>query len=379
MNSILLLSRYDRIGPSSRVRHINFIPALEAAGFKVKVAPLLNSEYLARLYRGESRDLRFLMKAYWGRLRQLLSTGNFDLIWIEKEALPWLPASIENLFLTGRRVIIDFDDAWYLRYSDHSSGVVRALMTHKLDTIAARAAAVTTGSAQLTQWLKSTQCPRVIELPPAVDMVRYPEVPLPDGPFTIGWIGTPGNEVYLNLIAEPLRALCAAVDARLRIIGGGRGFALPGVAIDYVPWREDTEAAELARCHVGVMPLSDGPWERGKCGYKLIQYMAAGRAAVASPVGAARSIVVPGHTGILAGSTEEWITALTSLATDRRRAKIFGIAGRQRAETLYSLQINAPKVIAAFMQALATNCGWRGAICLTRQRYERNERGPRAT
>ena len=186
-------------------------------------------------------------------------------------------------------------------------------------------------------------------------MSHYPRVPLPDGPLTIGWIGTPGNEIYLNLIAEPLRVLCEAYGARLRLIGGSGSFALPGVAIDHVPWREDTEAAELARCHVGVMPLSDGPWERGKCGYKLIQYMAAGRPAVASPVGAAPSIIVPGHTGLLANSTEEWIAALTSLALNRERACHFGMAARQRAEARYSLQVNAPKLIAVFKQALLAN------------------------
>jgi glycosyltransferase involved in cell wall biosynthesis len=355
MASILLLSRYDRMGPSSRVRHINFVPELEAAGFQIKVSPFLSDEYLARLYRGEPRDLGLLATAYWARLRQLCSAGDYDLIWIEKETLPWLPAAIENLFLKGRRIVIDFDDAWYLRYSGHSSGIVRALMADKLNVIAARAAMVTAGSAQLSQWLKSAPCTRVVEIPPAVDLARYPEVPLPEGPFTIGWIGTPGNEAYLNLIAEPLRAACAAAGARLRMIGGSRGFSLPGVAIDYVPWREDTEAAELARCHIGVMPLLDGPWERGKCGYKLIQYMAAGRAAVASPVGAAPSIIVSGQTGLLAGSTEDWIAALTGLATDRERARNFGLAGRQRVERLYSLQINAPKLIAVLKQALAMN------------------------
>jgi hypothetical protein len=78
MPSVLLLSRYDRMGPSSRVRHLNFIPALEAAGFTVKVAPFLKDEYVARLYRGEPRDWRFLAQAYWGRLQQLLSAGSVD-------------------------------------------------------------------------------------------------------------------------------------------------------------------------------------------------------------------------------------------------------------------------------------------------------------
>jgi glycosyltransferase involved in cell wall biosynthesis len=242
-----------------------------------------------------------------------------------------------------------------LRYAAHPNGIVRALMAHKLETIAARASVVTAGSRHLTQWLRGSQSSQVIELPPAVDVFRYPKAPLPDGPFTIGWIGTPGNEVYLNLIAEPLRILCRKFNARVRVIGGGRGVSLPGVAIDYVPWREDTEPLELAQCHVGVMPLLDGPWERGKCGYKLIQYMAAGRPTVASPVGAAAQIVVPNHTGLLASSVEEWTAALTSLAADRERAEKLGNAGRQRAESTYSLQVNAPKLIALFERALASD------------------------
>ena len=343
------------MGPSSRVRHLNFIPALEAAGFTVKVAPFLNDDYLARLYHGEPRDLRFLVQAYWGRLRELFSARNVDLIWIEKEALPWVPAAIECLFLRGRPIVIDFDDPWSLRYSMHSSGIVRALMGDKLERIAGRAAVVTAGSAQLSQWLRSTHSPQIVEWPPAVEVARYPKLPLPEGPFTIGWIGTPGNEAYLNLIAEPLRALCTEAKARVRVIGGGRGFSLPGVTVDYVPWREETEAIELARCHVGVMPLSDGPWERGKCGYKLIQYMAAGRATVASRVGAASSITVPGQTGLLANSVEEWTVALRRLAADRKFTERLGIAGRQRVEASYSLQATAPKLIALFEQALANN------------------------
>ena len=137
------------------------------------------------------------------------------------------------------------------------------------------------------------------------------------------------------------------------MIGGGRGYSLPGVTIDYVPWREATEADELARCHVGVMPLVDGPWERGKCGYKLIQYMAAGRASVASPVGPARSITVPGQTGFLAECTDEWIEALATLARDREQARVLGLAARQRAVATYSLEVNAPKLVALFKEALA--------------------------
>jgi glycosyltransferase involved in cell wall biosynthesis len=353
--SILLLSRYDQKGPSSRVRHYNFVPALEQAGFHVVTAPLLDHDYLDRFYRGKRSRPQALIKAYWRRLLQLFTARRYELIWIEKEALPWLPAACERFFFGGRPYVIDFDDPWHLRYATYWNPAVRLILGHKFETIAARAKVVTAGSAALTEWAKSAKAPRVIEMPPAVDVERYPVLPLPDGPFTIGWIGTPWNDEYVRLVAEPLAHLHARCGARLRIIGGREGFSLPNVAVDRVPWSEAEEGRELARCHVGIMPLVDGPWERGKCGYKLIQYMAAARPAVASPVGASTSIVIPGKTGFLASSAEQWIAVLSGLATDRERARTMGLAGRQRAEEMYSLKSSAAKLVEIIHEAVVSS------------------------
>jgi glycosyltransferase involved in cell wall biosynthesis len=353
--SILLLSRYEEKGPSSRVRHYNYIPALERAGFRVTIAPLLNNEYLDRRYRGERFSSQVLIKAYWRRLLQLLTARRYALIWIEKEALPWLPAAFERVFFGKRPVVIDFDDPWNLRYATHWNPAVRLVLGHKLETAVAHAKVVTAGSATLAEWAKSSNKSRVIEMPPSVNIERYPVLPPPDGPFTIGWIGTPGNDEYIRLIGEPLRYLQTTYGARLRMIGGSEGFSLPDVSIDQVPWREESEGLELARCHVGIMPLVDGPWERGKCGYKLIQYMAAARPAAASPVGASTSIVVPGKTGFLPSGTEEWIVALSGLASDRERARTVGLAARQRVEAMYSLQLNAPKMVEILQDAVASS------------------------
>ncbi len=344
-HSILLLSRYTRKGPSSRVRHYDYLPALEQAGFRVTCAPFLDDEYIERLFGGKSSNPQILIRAYWRRLRQIASARQYDLIWVEKEALPWLPAVLEFAFLRGRPVVIDFDDAWHLRYATHRNPAVRFLLGRKLETVAAGAKVVTVGNSMLADWAKSSHAPHVIEMPVAVDVDRYPVLPPPDGPFTIGWIGTPMNDAYLGLIAAPLRRLHAAYGARLRLIGGTGSLSIQDVAIDNVAWREDTEAMELARCHVGVMPLRDGPWERGKCGYKVIQYMAAARPAVASAFGASTSIIVPGETGFLADGAEEWVAALEALAADRERTRKLGLAARQRAEAIYSVQCNAPKLV----------------------------------
>jgi glycosyltransferase involved in cell wall biosynthesis len=357
--SVLLLSRYERKGPSSRVRHYNYVPALEQAGFHVTVAPFLDNEYLDRFFCGERRSPKNLLRAYGRRLRQMSTVWQYDLLWIEKEALPWLPAVLEASLLWGRPLIIDFDDAWHLRYANHRNGLVRAFLGRKLEALVARATAVTAGSPALVEWARSSKGRTVVEMPPAVDMERYQVQAPPNGPFTIGWIGTPPNEAYLTLIAEPLRQLHAKYGARLRLIGGSGRFSLPGVQIDHVTWREDTEAAELARCHVGIMPLPDGPWERYKCGYKLVQYMAAGRCVVASAVGANRSIVVHGQTGFLARNMDDWITALSGLASDPEWTRALGLAGRRRAETEYSLQSTSGRLVETFRAAVGDRQGRR--------------------
>jgi len=353
-HSVLLLSRYERKGPSSRVRHYNFLPALERAGFHVTTAPFLDNEYLDRFFGGERQSPQLLLRAYGRRLRQILTARRYDLIWIEKEALPWLPAAIERAFFGQRPLVIDFDDPWHLRYAGHWNAVTRAVLGRKLESVAAQATVVTAGSPALGSWARASQASRVVEIPPTVDMASYPVLPLPEGPFTIGWIGTPTNVNYVASIAEPLRYLHAAHGARLRLIGGSPDFSLPGVAIDHIPWHEDTEAQELGRCHVGIMPLLDGPWEQGKCGYKLIQYMAAARPAVASPVGASTSVIVPGKTGFLASNTEEWIAALSGLAADRERVRTLGLAARQHAEAAYSLQRAGFKLVEIFQDALSS-------------------------
>jgi glycosyltransferase involved in cell wall biosynthesis len=342
-HAVLLLSRYGRMGASSRVRFYNYVPALERAGFDVTIAPLLDGDYLQRLYRGEGRSPQAMLASYWRRFRQVLSARRYDLVWIEKEALPWMPAALERAFFGKRPIVIDFDDAWHLRYARHRNRLVRYILGHKFESLLASARAVTTGSASLTQWAE-TATRRVVQIPSVVDIDRYAVAPLPEGPFTIGWIGTPSTAAYLALISEPLRHLQTVYGARIRMIGANH-LSLPQVQIDHIPWREDTEAMELAACHVGIAPLADGPWEAGKCGYKIIQYMAAGRPVVGSPVGENSSIIVAGKTGFLADGVKEWISALSGLAADRERNQKMGLAARERAEAMYSLQCNAPALI----------------------------------
>ncbi|MGQ0535113.1 MAG: glycosyltransferase, partial [Methanobacteriota archaeon] len=177
--------------------------------------------------------------------------------------------------------------------------------------------------------------------PSVVDLAKYPrDRAPPDGPFTIAWIGSRTTAPYLGL-AEPALARVLRAGERVRVVGP-RAPALR-VPVEERPWSEATEAADLASSHAGIMPLPDTPWERGKCGYKIVQYMAAGLPVVASPVGVNRDLVEPGRNGFLAAGTDEWVEALTRLRDEPKLAEWMGREGRAKVERDYSVEANAPR------------------------------------
>lgn len=357
MTAVLLLSRYDRLGASSRLRFLDFLPALRAAGVEVTPAPLFGDDYLRALYAGRRQGPAALAAAYARRLGDLLRARRYDLVWLEKEALPWLPAWVERALLGGVPYVMDLDDAWYHRYGLHRSGLVRGVLGGKLEALAGKARLVVAGNDHLADWARASGARDVLVLPTVIDLERYPPQPppqkLPAGrPFTVGWMGSPSSAPYLDLVAPALAGL--AGRARLLLVGahGAEPAGLPaGLPVEHAAWSEDGEAALLARFDAGIMPLLDGPWERGKCGYKLIQYMAAGRPVVASPVGVNTTLVHEGENGFLAADAAGWAAALGRLADDPDLRARLGAAGRRLVEERYSLQAVAPRLADALRGA----------------------------
>lgn len=338
--SVLVLCRYARLGASSRLRFLDYLPALAERGITTTVSPFFDDAYLRAYYAG-GRDLTAVLRAYGRRLWTLLRAGRYDVLWIEKEALPWLPGGWERWLLGSRPYVLDFDDAWSLRYRMHRSAVVRRLLGDKWRRLLPHAVTTVCGNDGLATWAQDNGALRTVQIPTVIDLERYPPRPSPDNDvFTVGWIGTRSTLPHLASVGEALAQLCASGPARLRLIAN-QSIDLPGVPVDFIPWREDREAELLAGIDVGIMPLPDQPWERGKCAYKLVQYMAAGRPVVASPVGANAEVVLDGETGLLATTTAEWLTALQRLRDDAALRTAMGTAGRHRVEQRYCLQVQA--------------------------------------
>jgi glycosyltransferase involved in cell wall biosynthesis len=352
MIRVLALPRYNSLGPSSRIRFFQYQSALASLGVELQFSYLLDDDYVRRLYNGRSQSVISMVKAYINRIACVVNSRHFDLLWIEKELLPWLPACLDRLFTT-RRVpfVVDYDDAIYHRYDMHSNPLIRVLLGKKVDAVMHQAATVVVGNDYLAERARRAGAGKVEYLPSVVDTDRYTMMEKRGGQLRIGWIGSPITAPYLELIKDPLGEALQQFDARLVLVGAGEKDLLPGLDKEILPWSITTEVAHIQSCDLGIMPIPDGPFERGKCGYKLIQYMACGLPVVASPVGVNSQIVEQGKTGFLASSGTEWLEALVTLARDAHLRSNFGEAGRKKVEQGYTLQLTAPRLAEILKEA----------------------------
>lgn len=342
---ILVLSRYSRLGASSRLRIYQYLPSLESDGFCTIVEPLLGDEYLNNLYHGRRKSLPYITKAYIKRLLLLLCAESYDLVWLEKEFLPWIPAWVELSLLSSKaRLVVDYDDAIFHQYDRHSSAIVRFLLAKKIDRVIRRADLVVVGNTYLARRAREAGAKHVEIVPTVVDVSHYSvsRETLEDT-VTIGWIGSPATAHNLYLIEQVLIALASQKNVRFFAVGANP-LQLSNLPITVLPWSEAQEVEQIQQFDIGIMPLPDKPFERGKCGYKLIQCMACGKPVVASPVGANKEIVRDGIDGFLADSFDEWAGALTRLIDNPALRLRMGEAGRRRVESLYSLQVAAPRM-----------------------------------
>jgi glycosyltransferase involved in cell wall biosynthesis len=335
--SVLFLTKYSREGASSRYRFLQYFPYLEANGIACAFSPLTDATYLEHLYdsgRGTASDLA---RSLGRRIGAIRSIKNYDAVVVEYEMLPYFPAVFESAIArSGIPCIANYDDAIFYRYSLHPNPLARLLLGRKIDAVMKNAALVIAGNGFLADYARKAGARRVEVLPTVVDLVRYPGEPSGSNEvFTIGWIGSPSTAKYLKAVAPALAEVCAAGRAKLRLVGPGP-VDLPGVPVEVRPWSEETEVSDLESCDAGIMPLCDGLWERGKCGLKLIQYMACGLPVVVSPVGVNSLLVEDGVEGFLAETGAAWVKALAALRDDRTLRRRMG-------QAQYSLQAAAPR------------------------------------
>jgi glycosyltransferase involved in cell wall biosynthesis len=338
-------TKYGRMAASTRQRLLQYMPALEAHGIELDFRPLLDDEYVASLTTGQRYGKRKIAEAYLRRLREIAVQPLGDMVFVYGELLPWLPAALEApLLRRGRPIIYDIDDAFFHTYNRHRSPVVRSILGRKFEPLLRAATACLCGNTYVRDYVSQFCCCTHV-VPTVVDTDQYrPAAKDSATRPVIGWIGSPSTWRYVHPLLPLLQDLVTQGRAQVKIVGAGaeaKGDSFPGLQL--VDWSEESEIEQVQSFDIGIMPLPDDEWARGKSGYKLIQYMACGVPAVASPVGANVAILNNGC-GIFARSVDEWQVALDTLLKDANLRSNFGASSRRRAVEHYSLSAHAPRV-----------------------------------
>jgi glycosyltransferase involved in cell wall biosynthesis len=347
---VLFVTEADARHASSRVRALQYRAPLAARGVPSRAVALWRTSALGHP--------RYRPRRAWAGLarpgniaRAVLLARGADVVFVHL-ALPPVWAQ-QLLFRANPRVVFDFVDPIFISSRRPSRADVTS--EHRLTHMLGRACAVLVENDAMAEYARRYN-DTVVRTPTPVDTDRFvPAAPRQGRPeVAIGWIGTPATTGYLAEAREGLRrALADHPTARIDLIGASARPPLDGLPVVERTWSLATEVADLQRCHVGIMPLPDNEWTRGKGGYKLLQYMAVGLPCVASPVGINPEIVEHGVNGFLASTDDEWHLALSTLLADPALRRRMGEHGRRRVETAFSLRVALPRVEAILRRAAA--------------------------
>jgi glycosyltransferase involved in cell wall biosynthesis len=324
--------------PASRFRVEQIVPAL-APHVDCTILPASPSVYgdlaSGRLH-GNWRTLAQPLSVV-SRLRQLAAITDHDVAWLQRPMIQYDTTALEAYVARRRPTVFDFDDAIF-----HNRWGTAA---YKVRRIIAAAHHVVVGNEYLARFVGAPEKTTII--PTVVDDERYAARPDPgDAPFTIVWTGLSSNLPELAPCAGALRRVLAETRGRLVIIADRLDAPfLTGLNVEFIRWSPEVEVAALAAGHVGVMPIADTKYNRGKCGFKLIQYMARAIPVVASPVGANRAIVRHGVDGFHAETADAWAEGLLALARDADLRRRMGAAARARVEASYSVRAVVPQYL----------------------------------
>lgn len=340
MIKVLGLALYGPVAASHRVRLSQYVSGLAKMNIELQIQSLLDDTYVLSRFEGNKLPVVSILNSIKERIQILLKQQEFQVIIIHCELFTLLPSWLERLFL-NIPYIYDFDDAFFTRYRSGRFKWLKPVLGNKFDKLIARSSSVTAGNLFLVEYAKKFNEDTIL-LPSVVDTSIYKSIPYikKNNVFTVGWIGSPSTAPYLQLLIKPLNQLSKEKPIRLVVIGGDAP-KIDGVFVEQIAWNREREVNLINSFDVGVMPLADDEWSRGKCAYKLIQYMACGLPVVASRVGANVDVVIS-KCGFLVDSAAGWVESLRELRDNPSMRSDMGLEARLHIIKNYSLERNLP-------------------------------------
>jgi len=352
---VLILCTYPNgVAAGQRFRFEQYLGVLRNAGMEVTVAPFLPTWVWPILYQ-RGHILRKSLAVLEGLARRallLLRATRYDYVYIHLEAAPLGPPLIEwCLFALGRKVIYDVDDAIFISRTSTANRLAAPLKWRsKVQYVARKSRRVTACNPFLVNWASEFNRD-VVLVPTTIDPAyHFRTKPRAVGARpVIGWTGSRSNLKYLDLVVPALLKLQETHEFTFRVICDIAP-DLPGIKhLEFIPWRLESEIEDLEALDIGLMPVPDGLWEKGKVGFKAIQYSAMETVPVASGVGSGAEVVLHEKTGFLVKNTEsEWLHALRWLLDHPERWPVLGAAAREHIIEKYSVPSLAQTYIGLF-------------------------------
>ena len=351
----LMPALYDT-SPSQRYRLEQWEPLLRERGVEITYEPFEDEELHAFLYKPGmiGKKLQLVTRGLSRRMSLVRNAKDYDLVYIMREAALLGPPVFERLIHQRRvPIVFDFDDAVFVSYRSPSNGYLSYLkFASKTKTICRIASHVMAGNPYLAEYARQVN-DRVTVIPTTIDTEKYrvSERKESSGPPVIGWTGSYSTVQHLDTLRGALKKLAERESFQLRVIGTP-SYQCPPIDVEAMPWRADTELQDLSAIDIGVMPLPDDKWSKGKCGLKALQFMALGIPTICSPVGVNTDIIQDDQNGFLASTEDEWVDKLTRLLRSRELRQRLGQAGRTTVEQKYSAITQSPRVYEIFKSVL---------------------------
>lgn len=353
---VLFLVPYPlNTAPSQRFRVEMLLPVLEENNIEYTLSPFINNETFNVLYKEGSfiKKMKGIITCYLKRaVAVLFEAKKYDYIFIHREAAPLGPPVFEWYLakVLKKHLVYDFDDAIWIPNTSAQNrlfGIFKAFW--KVRFICRWAKSISAGNDYLCRFATTNSNANVVKMPTVVDTQnRYNLLHAPhSGKIIIGWTGSHSTLKYLDLIVPVIQKLEQEFDFTFLVIADQQP-ALPLNNLQYVPWNSATEIQDLLQIDIGIMPLKNDLWAEGKCGFKLIQYLASGIPSVADAVGANKEIIDHGYNGYLCSTPEEWYTCLKKLIEEPVLREEFGKNGRNKIVEHYSITANADVFLGLF-------------------------------
>lgn len=359
--SVLLPYELDRT-PGQRFRWEQWLPHLVADGLTVELLTFSTPSIGAARRRGAPllAAILFAMRYPIWLVGVLRAARRSDLVIVFRNAaLSGPPVAEAILSMTGPPIVYDLDDAIYLPPEDGGNFWRRlARCDWRVGYIARRAVMVGAGCPVLRDHMARFNRNAVLwPTTEDTDKMRLRDHPDNAAPPVIGWTGSPSTALYVEAILPELAALQREVPFTMLVIGAEVDLARHGIEGRCVPWTAATETTLVRQIDIGLMPLFDSPWARGKCALKAIQYQAAGSPAVVSDVGVNREVVLDGETGFVVAPGGDWAPPLRKLLADPDLRRRMGLAGRARVEAHYSAAVVGARVARDLRALLEARAG----------------------